>query len=119
MIELLSPAGNMEKLKTAFRYGADACYIVRTNVGTVVAPSLPDGCAVQTLTDCEVPTCNYKDYMGQDNETCSPGICNQIHVACTSASANYYLDNGVAKSCAVQDSAYSFSDGGNICSAAL
>ena len=26
-IELLSPAGNMERLKTAFLYGADACYI--------------------------------------------------------------------------------------------
>ncbi|MBU1018116.1 U32 family peptidase [Patescibacteria group bacterium] len=25
--ELLAPAGNLEKLKTAFRYGADACYM--------------------------------------------------------------------------------------------
>ena len=25
--ELLAPAGDMEKLKTAFRYGADACYM--------------------------------------------------------------------------------------------
>ena len=94
--------------------GPDACYIERTNVGTVVTPSLPDGCAAQTLTDCDVPTCNYKDYAGHDNETCSPGTCNQIHVACTSASANYYLDNGAAKSCAIQDSVYPFSDGGTI-----
>ena len=27
MMELLAPAGNMEKLKTAFYYGADACYL--------------------------------------------------------------------------------------------
>ena len=27
MIELLSPAGDLEKLKIAFLYGADACYI--------------------------------------------------------------------------------------------
>lgn len=27
MIELLSPAGNLDKLKYAFHYGADACYI--------------------------------------------------------------------------------------------
>ena len=27
MIELLSPAGDLEKLKYAFHYGADACYI--------------------------------------------------------------------------------------------
>ena len=26
-IELLAPAGNLEKLKFAFMYGADACYI--------------------------------------------------------------------------------------------
>ena len=26
-VELLSPAGNLEKLKFAFLYGADACYI--------------------------------------------------------------------------------------------
>ena len=26
-IELLAPAGNLEKLKFAFAYGADACYI--------------------------------------------------------------------------------------------
>ena len=27
MFELLAPAGNFEKLKVAFRYGADACYL--------------------------------------------------------------------------------------------
>jgi putative protease len=27
MTELLAPAGNMEKLKTAFLYGADAVYL--------------------------------------------------------------------------------------------
>ena len=26
-VELLAPAGNMEKLKTAFHFGADACFI--------------------------------------------------------------------------------------------
>ena len=25
--ELLAPAGNMDRLKAAFRYGADACYL--------------------------------------------------------------------------------------------
>ncbi len=33
MIELLAPAGNMEKLKTAFNYGADACYFAGTKYG--------------------------------------------------------------------------------------
>ena len=27
MIELLAPAGDLEKLKIAYLYGADACYI--------------------------------------------------------------------------------------------
>ena len=33
MLELLSPAGNMEKLKTAFYYGADACYLAGKKFG--------------------------------------------------------------------------------------
>lgn len=33
MIELLSPAGNMEKLKTAFKFGADACYLAGKKFG--------------------------------------------------------------------------------------
>lgn len=32
-IEILAPAGNMEKLKTAFYYGADACYFAGTKLG--------------------------------------------------------------------------------------
>ena len=33
MLELLAPAGNMEKLKVAFRYGADACYLAGKKFG--------------------------------------------------------------------------------------
>lgn len=33
MLELLAPAGNMEKLKTAFLYGADACYFAGKKYG--------------------------------------------------------------------------------------
>ena len=33
MCELLSPAGNMEKLKVAFNYGADACYLAGKSFG--------------------------------------------------------------------------------------
>ena len=33
MLELLAPAGNMEKLKVAFRYGADACYMAGKKFG--------------------------------------------------------------------------------------
>ena len=33
MVELLAPAGNMEKLKTALLYGADACYLAGKRFG--------------------------------------------------------------------------------------
>ena len=33
MIELLAPAGNIEKLKTAFHFGADACYFAGKKYG--------------------------------------------------------------------------------------
>jgi len=33
MLELLAPAGNMDKLKTAFHYGADACYLAGKKFG--------------------------------------------------------------------------------------
>jgi len=32
-LEVLAPAGNMEKLKTAFRFGADACYMAGKKFG--------------------------------------------------------------------------------------
>lgn len=33
MLELLAPAGNMEKLKVAFKFGADACYLAGKKFG--------------------------------------------------------------------------------------
>ncbi len=33
MLELLAPAGNMEKMKVAFKYGADACYMAGKKFG--------------------------------------------------------------------------------------
>ena len=33
MIEILAPAGNMEKLKVAFKFGADACYLAGKKFG--------------------------------------------------------------------------------------
>jgi len=96
--------------------GSGSCYVVRTNTGTEVAPSLPTGCAAQTVNSCTKPTCTYKDYAGQSGETCSPGTCNQTHKACTSASTNYYLASGVAKTCSSYSSSYPSSAGGNITS---
>ena len=33
MLEILSPAGSMDKLKTAFYFGADACYFAGKKFG--------------------------------------------------------------------------------------
>ena len=50
MIELLAPAGNMEKLKVAFRYGADACYIggkkfsLRANANNFSIDEIKEAC---------------------------------------------------------------------------
>ena len=49
-IELLSPAGNLEKLKIAFLYGADACYIggrdfsLRANAKNFSIEEIKDAC---------------------------------------------------------------------------
>ena len=49
-IELLSPAGNLEKLKIAFLYGADACYIggrdfsLRANAKNFSIEEIRDAC---------------------------------------------------------------------------
>lgn len=48
--ELLAPAGNMERLKAAFRYGADACYVGATSMSlrnfadNFTAAELEDAC---------------------------------------------------------------------------
>ena len=96
------------------KIGSGSCYVSRTNTGTEVAPSLPTGCAAQTVNSCTKPTCTYKDYAGQSGETCSPGTCTQTHKSCTSASTNYYLGSGVAKACSSYSSSYPSSNGGNI-----
>ena len=52
MIELLSPAGDLEKLKTAYLYGADACYIggrdysLRANAKNFSIEEIRDACNI-------------------------------------------------------------------------
>lgn len=50
--ELLAPAGNLERLKTAFRYGADACYVGATSMSlrnfadNFTLPQLSEACTL-------------------------------------------------------------------------
>ncbi len=96
---------------------ADQCYKNGTNTGTRSEPALPTGCAAQTTTACTPGTCTYRIYKSGTTTSCTPTNCVNTHKACTSASADYYLDSGVAKGCSVLNSAYPKSDGGNITSA--
>ena len=95
---------------------SDQCYKNGTSTGTRSDPTLPTGCVAQTTTACTPGTCTYRIYKSGTTTSCTPTNCVNTHKACTSASADYYLDSGVAKACNVLNSAYPKSDGGNITS---
>ena len=90
------------------------CYKNATNTGSQIAPALPTGCAAQTVIACHPDKCWYRIYKSGTTTSCTPTNCNQTHKACTSASKNYYLASGVAKSCSSADASYPSSDGGDI-----
>ena len=92
----------------------DNCYKNATNTGSQIAPALPTGCAAQTVIACHPDKCWYRIYKSGTTTSCTPTNCNQTHKACTSASKNYYLASGVAKSCSSADASYPSSDGGDI-----
>ncbi|MBQ8042146.1 MAG: hypothetical protein IJ273_02340 [Alphaproteobacteria bacterium] len=96
--------------------GISSCYKNATKTGSQLDPSLPTGCAAQSTTACTPGTCTYKDYYSGTDGTCTPTNCTKTHSACTSASANYYLASGVAKTCSSYSSSYPSSAGGNITS---
>lgn len=94
----------------------DNCYKNATNTGSQIAPPLPTGCAAQTVIACHPDRCWYRIYKSGTTTSCTPKDCQQSHKACTSASKNYYLESGVAKSCSSADVLYPSSDGGDITS---
>ena len=66
-VELLAPAGNLEKLKFAFLYGADACYIggrnysLRANAKNFSIEEIQESgsCRTESRTICRLST--YED----------------------------------------------------------
>ncbi len=90
------------------------CYRSLSKTGSQLDPTLPTGCAAQSTTACTPGTCSYKDYYNATDTTCTPSNCTKTHSACTSASTNYYLASGVAKTCSSYSSSYPSSAGGNI-----
>ena len=86
------------------------CYKYGTKTGSQVNGSVPTNCAsVTSWNSCTPGTCQYKDYNGATDGTCTPSNCTKTPAAVT-ADAGYY-DNGT--SCSACPSAYPNSADGN------
>ncbi|HIS71007.1 MAG TPA: InlB B-repeat-containing protein [Candidatus Enterousia intestinigallinarum] len=87
------------------------CYKYGTKTGSQVNGSVPTNCAsVTSWNSCTPGTCQYKDYNGATDGTCTPSNCTKTPKAVT-AKENFYV-NGT--SCSACPSGYPKSDGGNI-----
>ncbi|MBR5153402.1 MAG: hypothetical protein IKW57_01235, partial [Alphaproteobacteria bacterium] len=89
------------------------CYKNATKYGSQLDPTMQTGCTERTLSACTVGSCTYRDYNGATDGTCTPTNCTKGQT-CTSAATNYYLSNGVPKTCSSYSSSYPSSAGGNI-----
>ena len=70
--ELLSPAGDMERLKYAFKYGADAVYLGAEEYGMRAAPK---NFSLEQLKDCLLYTSYKEGYIiVADRYTTSNGV---------------------------------------------
>ena len=90
------------------------CYKYGTKTGSQVNGSVPTNCAsVTSWNSCTPGTCQYKDYNGATDGTCTPSNCTKTPKTVT-AKENFYV-NGT--SCSACPSGYPKSDGGDISSA--
>ena len=101
--------GSAAKCSSSYPYsdGGDIsssyCYKYGTKTGSQVNGSVPTNCAsVTSWNSCTPGTCQYKDYNGATDGTCTPSNCTKTPAAVT-AKAGYY-DAGT--SCSACPSAY-------------
>ena len=92
------------------------CYKNDTKTGSQVNGTNLTGCATHSWTACTPGTCTYRTYYNGTTTSCTASNCTKTRGNCTSASANYYLASGVAKTCSSYSSSYPSSAGGNITS---
>ena len=101
------------KLSDGGKISSNYCYQTVTKTGSQNDPAMQTGCVARTLSACTPGSCSYKDYYNATDGSCTPTNCTKGQT-CTSASADYYLDSGVAKQCSAYNATYPDSDGGNI-----
>ena len=108
--------GSAAKCSSSYPYSdggnisSSYCYKYGTKTGSQVNGSVPTNCAsVTSWNSCTPGTCQYKDYNGATDGTCTPSNCTKTPAAVT-ADAGYY-DNGT--SCSACPSAYPNSADGN------
>ena len=101
--------GSAAKCSSSYPYSdggnisSSYCYKYGTKTGSQVNGSVPTNCAsVTSWNSCTPGTCQYKDYNGATDGTCTPSNCTKTPAAVT-ADAGYY-DNGT--SCSACPSAY-------------
>ena len=112
--------GSAAKCSSSYPYSdggnisSSYCYKYGTKTGSQVNGSVPTNCAsVTSWNSCTPGTCQYKDYNGATDGTCTPSNCTKTPKTVT-AKENFYV-NGT--SCSACPSGYPKSDGGNISSA--
>ena len=108
--------GSAAKCSSSYPYSdggnisSSYCYKYGTKTGSQVNGSVPTNCAsVTSWNSCTPGTCQYKDYNGATDGTCTPSNCTKTPAAVT-AKAGYY-DAGT--SCSACPSAYPNSADGN------
>ena len=101
--------GSAAKCSSSYPYSdggnisSSYCYKYGTKTGSQVNGSVPTNCAsVTSWNSCTPGTCQYKDYNGATDGTCTPSNCTKTPAAVT-AKAGYY-DAGT--SCSACPSAY-------------
>ena len=111
--------GSAAKCSSSYPYSdggnisSSYCYKYGTKTGSQVNGSVPTNCAsVTSWNSCTPGTCQYKDYNGATDGTCTPSNCTKTPKTVT-AKENFYV-NGT--SCSACPSGYPKSDGGNISS---
>lgn len=108
--------GSAAKCSSSYPYSdggnisSSYCYKYGTKTGSQVNGSVPTNCAsVTSWNSCTPGTCQYKDYNGATDGTCTPSNCTKTPAAVT-AKAGYY-DAGTT--CSACPSGYPNSDDDN------
>ncbi|MBP3340855.1 MAG: hypothetical protein J6L47_04300 [Alphaproteobacteria bacterium] len=74
------------------------CYTIKTSSGSQVACSKPANSASYTCGTCTVGTCNWRDYNGATDTSCTPDNCTQP-VSSVTCNTGYYKSGVTCPAC--------------------